>query len=52
MRKLFSLRWRIRGQMDGIEIKVDLATRIARHKLMANKNWFTFHDRPCSRIKI
>ena len=38
MRKFFSLRWRIRGEMDGLERKVDWATRIARHKLMVNKN--------------
>jgi uncharacterized pyridoxamine 5'-phosphate oxidase family protein len=31
-----------RGEMEGIEGKVDCATRIARHKLTVYKNWFTF----------
>jgi hypothetical protein len=42
MRKFFSLRLRKRGEMEGIEGKVDCATRIARHKLTVYKNWFTF----------
>jgi hypothetical protein len=42
MRKFFSLRWRIRWEMNGIERKVDCATRIARHELAVYKNWFTY----------
>jgi hypothetical protein len=42
MLKFFSLRWRVRGEMDGIERKVDWANLIARHKLTVNKDWFTF----------
>jgi hypothetical protein len=41
MRKLFSLRSRKRGEMEGIEGQVDCATRIVRHKLTVYKNWFT-----------
>ena len=42
MRKFFSLRWRIRGEMDGLERKVDWATRIARHKLTVYKIGYLF----------
>jgi hypothetical protein len=42
MHKFFSLRSRKRGEMEGIEGKVDCANRIARHKLTVYKNWFTF----------
>jgi hypothetical protein len=42
MLKFFPLLWRKRGEMEGIEEKVDCATRIARHKLTVYKNWFTF----------
>jgi hypothetical protein len=42
MLKFFPLPWLKRGEMEGIEGKVYCATRIARHKLTAYKNWFTF----------
>ena len=42
MRKFYSLRTRERGEMEGIEGKVDCTTRIALHKLMVYKKWFNF----------
>ena len=45
MRKFFSFRSRKRGEMEGIEGKVDCATRIARYKLTVYKNWFKFDNK-------
>jgi hypothetical protein len=42
MRKFYSLQSREREEMEGIEGKVDCATRIARHKLTVYKKWFNF----------